>query len=65
MPNIWNGDGTPAYDFEADPEFVPYQQQLRWEPELKGHGYRGRPITPAEDFADPYIEIDDEDWNLI
>lgn len=63
MPNIWNSDGTPAVElYEAPDEYV---QQLRWEPEDKGHGYRGFVVTAADDFAEPYIEIDDEDWDLI
>lgn len=64
MPNIWNADGTPAVGFESDPEYVPYQQQLRWEPELKGHGYRGIPQTPADDF-EPWTTIDDDLEELI
>lgn len=42
-----------------------YLPQVRWEPELKGHGYRGFPITAAEDFAEPYVEVPEEDWSLI
>jgi len=65
VPNIWSSDGTPAVEPELYSVPDEYVQQLRWEPELKGHGYRGIVVTAADDFAEPYIEIDDEDWDLI
>lgn len=55
MPNMWHSDGTPAVD-PLPPEASDYLPQLRWEPEYKGHGYRGFPITAAEEFTKADME---------
>ena len=68
MPNLWNSDGSFAGGEEAEArvqEQLDYMPQLRWKPEYKGHGYRGVPITPAEDFAEPYRTIEEELEELI
>jgi len=47
---MWRSDGTPAVD-QSEGE---YQAQLRWDWTPKWRGYKGTPITAADDFAQPY-----------
>ena len=40
---------SPDYQTEGE-----YQAQLRWNWEPRWHGYKGTPVTAADDFAKPY-----------
>lgn len=74
MPNMWSSNGTPCYDTsegsyaQEDPYFDGgYQGHPKWSWHTPYHGYRAHLPTPAEDFARPYVE-DEEDpdgWDLI
>lgn len=66
MPNMWNSDGSYAGPGGEEAELrvqgqLEYFSQVRWRPEPRGHGYRGTPITAAEDFAQADIEAELED----